>query len=262
MTLTRLPADFIDRLHDLLLTVNAEQMMLRPALDDERLDRIVRLAMKQTSAEAGLLLLLSEDRGDLRVTSAIGEKVVALRGAWIARTGLAGFALDDGNPLAVADIAGARRGRDELEERAGIVTRSLLAVPIAVHGRAAGVLELVNAPGARGFTPDDVALVTELAMLAAAAIEEFRGDRFLLELFQSALPRALDPARGAGAAALSDELARWLAELRQTPAWRDEVELVALVRELCAAGADAVTAARRVLEALVERERARRPGAR
>jgi len=32
--------------------------MLRPALDDERLDRIVRLAMKQTNAEAGLLLLL------------------------------------------------------------------------------------------------------------------------------------------------------------------------------------------------------------
>ncbi len=256
MTLpTRLPADFVDRLRDLLSTVHAEQIMLRPALDDERLDRIVRLAMKQTSAEAGVLLLLSDDRGDLRVAAAIGPKVAALRGQWIARTGLAGFALDDGNPIAVADVAGApHAGRDEL----GFATRSTLAVPIMVHGRAGGVIELVNAPGKQGFTPDDVALVTELALLAAAAIEEFRGDRFLLSLFQGALPRALDPERGESADALADELERWLGELRQTPAWRTELELVALVRELCAAGPDAVAAAKQILEALVVRERARR----
>jgi GAF domain-containing protein len=260
MTLpTRLPADFVDRLRDLLSTVNAEQIMLRPALDDERLDRIVRLAMKQTGAEAGLMLLLSDDRGDLRIAAAVGPKVTGLRGEWLARTGLAGFALDDGNPIAVADVAGSpQRGRDELEERCGLVTKSLLAVPVVVHGRAGGVIELVNAPGKHGFTPDDVALVTELALLAAAAIEEFRGDRFLLSLFQGALPRALDPERGESADSLAAELERWLGELRQTPAWRTELELVALVRELCAAGPDAVDAAKRVLEALVDRERARR----
>jgi GAF domain-containing protein len=251
---SRLPADFVDRLRDLLSTVSAEQIMLRPALDDERLDRIVRLAMKQTNAEAGLLLLLSDDRGDLNVAAAVGAKVAALRGQWVARTGLAGFALDDGNPIAVADVAGHPAGSDEL----GIPTKSVLAVPVLVHGRAGGVLELVNAPGKQGFTPDDVALVTELALLAAAAIEEFRGDRFLLSLFQGALPRALDPDRGELAATLADELERWLGELRQTPAWRTELELVGLVRELCAAGPDAVRAAKTVLEALVERERARR----
>ena len=252
---SRLPADFVDRLRDLLSTVSAEQIMLRPALDDERLDRIVRLAMKQTSAEAGVLLLLSDDRGDLNVAAAVGAKVAALRGNWVARTGLAGFALDDGNPIAVADVAGhPHAGTGEL----GIVAKSVLAVPVLVHGRAGGVLELVNAPGKQGFTPDDVALVTELALLAAAAIEEFRGDRFLLSLFQGALPRALDPDRGELADALADELERWLGELRQTPAWRTELELVALVRELCAAGPDAVRAAKAVLEALVERERARR----
>jgi GAF domain-containing protein len=251
---SRLPADFVDRLRDLLSTVSAEQIMLRPALDDERLDRIVRLAMKQTSAEAGVLLLLSDDRGDLHVAAAVGAKVTALRGQWLPRIGLAGFALDDGNPIAIADVAGHPAGGGEL----GIATKSVLAVPILVHGRAGGVIELVNAPGKQGFTPDDVALVTELALLAAAAIEEFRGDRFLLSLFQGALPRALDPERGELADSLAEELERWLGELRQTPAWRTELELVGLVRELCAAGPDAVKAAKTVLEALVERERARR----
>lgn len=252
-----LPADFVDRLRDLLSTVRAEQLMLRPTLDDDRLDRMVRLAMKQTGAAAGLLLLLSEDRGDLRVAAAVGPEVAALRGQWLARTGISGFALEDGNPLAIADVAGMpHKGPDELEERTGLVTRSLLAVPLIVHGRASGVLELINAPAPTGFGPDDLELATELALLAAAAVEEFRGDRFLLSLFHSALPRALDPARS-GAAALADELTRWLAELRQTTAWRGQLELVALVRELCEAGDDAVLSTRRILEALVERERAR-----
>lgn len=252
-----LPADFVDRLRDLLSTVRAEQIMLRPSLDDDRLDRLVRLAMRQTGAAAGLLLLLSEDRGDLHVAAAVGEKVDALRGQWLARTGISGFALDDGNPIAIADVAGMpHQGADELLERCGLVTRSLVVVPLIVHGRASGVLELVNAPAPTGFSPDDLELATELALLAAAAVEEFRGDRFLMSLFQSALPRALDPSR-AGAAALADELARWLGELRQTPAWRAQLDLVRLVRELCEAGDDATRAARGVLEALVERERAR-----
>ncbi|HZJ70046.1 MAG TPA: hypothetical protein VFF36_03885, partial [Planctomycetota bacterium] len=122
----------------------------------------------------------------------------------------------------------------------------------------AGALELRNAPGARGFTPADVGLATELAYLAAAAVEEHRGDRFLFGLFAGALPRALDPERGAGAAALAEELGRWLAELRQTPAWRDQLELVAAVRELCAGGPAAIELARTLLEALVDNERRRR----
>ncbi len=258
---TRLPADFIDRLRDLLCTVQSEQLMMRGDGDGDRLARIVRLAVGQTRASVGLLYLVNQDRGDLHVAATVGEPVAALAGTHVPRTCLAGFAIDDGESVAVADPTAAPGGGagDEVDRRTGLVTRNLLAVPLVVHGRAAGALELRNAPGARGFTPGDVALTTELAYLAAAAVEEHRGDRFLFGLFAGALPRALDPERGAGVTALADELERWLAELRQTPAWRDQLELVAAVRELCAVGD--VTLARAVLTAMVEAERRRRAAA-
>jgi GAF domain-containing protein len=257
---SRLPADFLDRLRDLLGTVQSAQVMMRPEADDDRLARIVRLAVAQSGAELGLLLLVDEDRGDLHVAAAVGEPVAALVGSHVARTGLAGFAIDDGNPVAVADLAGAGHGaRDEIEERAGLSTRSLLAVPLVVHGRSSGALELRNAPDPRGFTPADIELVTELAYLAAAAVEEFRGDRFLLSLFAAALPRALDPADADPESTLQAELERWLAELRQTPAWRRQLDLIARAHEVCAAGDHAVELARTILEAVAARER-REPG--
>ncbi|HTM19473.1 MAG TPA: GAF domain-containing protein, partial [Kofleriaceae bacterium] len=174
---TRLPADFIDRLRDLLCTVQSEQLMMRAGGDADRLARIVRLAVGQTGAAVGLLYLVNEDRGDLQVAATVGDAVAALAGAHVARTCLAGFAIDDGEAVAVADPTASPGGGagDEVDRRAGLDTRNLLAVPLMVHGRAAGALELRNAPGARGFTPADLALATELGYLAAAAVEEHRG---------------------------------------------------------------------------------------
>jgi hypothetical protein len=256
---TRLPADFVDRLRDLLCTVHSEQIMMRPDGDDDRLARIVRLAVAQTKAERGMLVLVNEDRGDLQVAAAVGNGVEPLVGAFIARTGMSGFAIDDGNPVAIADAKGGPAAPpDDIDERIGGVTNSLLAVPLIIHGRSSGALELRNAPGAKGFGPDDVSLATELAYLAAAAVEEYRGDRFLFGLFANALPAALDPERGHEGDSLAAELAKWIAELRQTPAWTQQTELVSLARALCQSGDDAVEVATAILEALVERERKRR----
>jgi GAF domain-containing protein len=295
---TRLPADFLDRLRDLLCTVQSAQRLLRPRSDDERLTRIVRLAVAQTRAELGVLLLVDEDRGDLRIAAACGEPVEPLVGQFIAPSGVAAFAIEDGSAIAVADApprvpvsgeatrgaggrsgtdattprgAGGRSGTDattprgaggtthtidDLGERAQIATRSVLAVPLSIYDRVTGALELRNAPAATGFGVADKDLCEDLAYLAAAAVEEFRGDRHLLALFASALPRALDPDDD-GAHALAGELNRWLAELRQTAAWRRQVGLTARIRALCDAGEDAVTLAETVLDAILSRERRR-----
>jgi GAF domain-containing protein len=269
--ISRLPADFIDRLRDLLSAVQAEQVMMRPELDDARLDRIARLAMTQTGAAAALLLLVNEDRRDLTCAAVAGADDA--KGRSFAMSGIAAFVIEDGNPVALADVPGVARGRDEVEERTGVTAKSFLAAPLLTHGRAAGALVLldagdqpgsaplrppaggaVGAPLARGFTPAQIELAVELASLAAAAVEEFRGDRFLYALFQAALPRALDPAQGPES--LRDELRRWLEELRSTPAWRAELDLVLLVREICRRGDDSARMARRVLEAIADRERA------
>jgi GAF domain-containing protein len=262
MRYTRLPADFLDRLEDLLCTVRTEQIFMRSSGHGDNLERIVRLAVKQTGAALGMLFLIHEDRGDLQVAAAVGEAVEALVGQFVSRVGITGFAIDEGNAVAVGDRPDDSQGGlgDEIDARTGARTHSLLAVPLMVHGQPCGALELRNAPGSRGFAPADIELATELAHLAAAAVEEYRGERFLLGLFASALPRALSPERGAERDGLAEELARWLAELRQTAGWRRQVELAVKVRALCQHGDDAVEAAEAIVDALLTRERRRHPG--
>ncbi|MCA9680134.1 MAG: hypothetical protein KC464_34195, partial [Myxococcales bacterium] len=94
-TLRRLPPDFLDRLRDLLATVGSAQALLASEGDAARLERVVRIAVTQTGAAGGLLYVLDDDRGDLRVAAAIGDGLPALVGARLGRTGLPGFAIDD-----------------------------------------------------------------------------------------------------------------------------------------------------------------------
>lgn len=265
MQYTRLPTDFFDRLRDLLCTVRTEQLVMRSSSEGDRLERIVQLAVRQTRAAVGLLLLVHEDRGDLQVAAAVGHSVESLVDRFIPRTGLTGFAIDEGNPIAIAERPQDEKQfdspnsglRDHVDELTGMQTHSLLAVPLLVHGRPCGALELRNDPDAHGFGPDDIELATELAYLAAAAVEEYRGERFLFSLFTSALPYALDANRGQEGDELADELKRWLSELRQSTAWRRQVELGAKVRALCSFGDDAVALTRTLLDALLQREQRR-----
>jgi len=131
-------------------------------------------------------------------------------------------------------------------------------VPFEVHGAPAGVLELRNTEAERGFDPETLSRVAELARIAAAAVEDWRGDRFLFALFAAALPRALAPGEDAARTGLADELRQWLESLRQTPAWRAALVTVDAIRELLRGGEDGARLAADVLGAVARRERARR----
>jgi len=254
-----LPADFVDRLRDLLSTIDGARILLRAEADDSRLERLVGLAARLAEADSGALLLVDEDRGDLRIAAAVGPGADRLRGTHLAPSAdVAGAALAGGEPIAVADVQGGGTG-GEIERRTGVATRNLLAVPFEVHGVPAGVLELRNGPAERGFDPETIARVTELARLAAAAIEEWRGDRHLFSLFAAALPRALAPEPDPARAGLADELRRWLERIRQTPAWRASLETLEAVRELARGDDDGgLRLAAEILRAVANRERTRR----
>jgi GAF domain-containing protein len=256
--LGRLPADFVDRLRDLLSTVEVSRLLMRAEPDDTRLERLVALAARIAEAESGVLLLVDEDRGDLRAAAAVGPGAESLRGTHLAPTAdVAGAALAGGEPIAVAG-EGEAEVAGEIDRRTGTPTRNVLAVPFEVHGAPAGVLELRNTAAERGFDPETIARVAELARIAAAAVEDWRGDRFLFALFASALPRALAAGDDAARTGVAAELRRWLEQLRQTPAWRAALETVEAVRELLRSGDDGARLAADVLEAVARRERLRR----
>jgi hypothetical protein len=146
----------------------------------------------------------------------------------------------------------------EIERRTGIATRNLLAVPLEVHGAPAGALELRNTSAPLGFDPRTIARVSELASIAAAAVEDFRGDRFLFSLFAALLPRALAPDPDPARQGFADELRRWLEGLRQTPAWRSALGLTGSMRELLRDGDEAARLCGEIVAAVLRRERARR----
>jgi GAF domain-containing protein len=258
--LGRLPPDFEDRLRDLFSTVETARLLWRIERDDSRLDRIVRLAAAVTAAESGVLLLSDEDRGDLVVSAAAGPGSERLSGTHLsASSDVAGMVLATGEPLAVADPGDGSVG-GEIERRTGLATRNLLAVPFEVHGTPAGVLELRNTEDAGGFGPEAIGRAAELASIAAAAVEDFRGDRFLLSLFAAALPRAMSPDPDPARAGLAEALRDWLEDLRHAPGHRAAVELVESVRAIARGGESAVRLCRSILEAVARRERSRLEG--
>lgn len=254
-TLRRLPADFVDRLRDLLSTVRTAEALLASRSDRERLDRAVRLAVKQTGAGGGLLYVIDDDRGDLEIAAAVGASYQPLIGGHVGRTGLPGFAIDDAQPIAVADPAGSTgSGTDEIAQRLGVSAKSQLVAPILVFGVAAGALELRDAPSSRGFTPADVEVTVELAHVAAAAVEAHRGERLLASMFAAVLPRALDPSRPAGS--LVAELGAWLDEVQGQGGFRRELALAHKLRALAGdeAGLELVEG---IVDAALRREQRR-----
>jgi GAF domain-containing protein len=225
-TLRKLPPDFVERLRDLLATVRAGQALLASEGDRERLARVVRIAAGQTGAAGGVLYVVDEDRGELVIASAAGALYEPLIGVRVGRTGLPGFAIDDGAPIAVAGPASsASAAVDEVAARTGVAASSQLVAPILVFGVAAGALELRDAPDPRGFGPRDIALAVELAHVAAAAVEAYRGERLLASMFAAVLPAALE-----AGGSLDAELRRWLDEVRATPAFRRELAVAAKLR--------------------------------
>lgn len=254
----RLPADFVDRLRDLLSTVRTAEALLATQSDRERLNRAVRLAVRQTGAAGGLLYVLDTDRGDLEIAAAVGAAYQPLVGHHVGRTGLPGFAIDDAQPLAVADPGtGASSSTDEIAQRTGVAAKSQLVAPILVFGVAAGALELRDAPNPRGFTPADVEITVELAHVAAAAVEAHRGERLLASMFAAVLPRALDPDRPAGS--LAAELGAWLDEVQGTGGFRRELALAHKLRALAGdeAGLEFVEG---IVDAALRREQRRGGG--
>ncbi len=89
--------------------------------------------------------------------------------------GIGGYVVREGRPLLVNDVANDPRWSAAADHVSGYDTHSVLCVPLQVHGRTIGALEVLNKGDEdgqpSGFTSDDTALLSAIATQAAAAIE-------------------------------------------------------------------------------------------
>lgn len=139
----------------------------------ELLEGILRNALDAIGAEDGSLLILDEDTRELVFVLALGD-VPSDRFAGMrlpAGTGIAGWVAERREATVVDDVHNDPRFYPKVDEAMRFQTRSILAAPITGAGRVLGVIEVLNKDLGRGFTADDLSLLTLLCRFAGELLE-------------------------------------------------------------------------------------------
>lgn len=156
-----------------LATLNEIGNLLASSLDlNEVLDLVVRNAASLLNSEAGSLLLLDDESGDLifRISSGpAGAKLVGMRVP--AGKGIAGAVFAENRPIITQDTHKDGRWDSSFDRRAEFSTQSIIAVPLNARGRTIGVLEVINRKDSRPFNQEDTELLLAFGAQAAIAIE-------------------------------------------------------------------------------------------
>ena len=102
-------------------------------------------ATELTGAETSSLLLVDEEGGDLRVEVATGKPGEAIERAHVpAGQGIAGWVVENGEPVMVDDPKSDERFYGGIDEQSGFETKNMLAVPMTSRDRTIGVIEVIN----------------------------------------------------------------------------------------------------------------------
>jgi len=139
------------------------------------LNLIMDMAVELLQAEAGSLVLVDQDTGDLVFEVTAGPGSSDLVGARLAPgTGVVGAVVQEGEPIIIRDAQADRRWYRGLDDRTEFITRSIIAVPMIGRGRVIGVIELLNRRDGGPFDEDDARLLTAFATNATVSIENAR----------------------------------------------------------------------------------------
>ncbi|MDR3403969.1 MAG: SpoIIE family protein phosphatase [Chthoniobacter sp.] len=144
----------------------------------ELLPAILDVARRVMEVEAASLFLVNGD-GELELTYASGgvitgtsapeSRIVVPRGK-----GIAGWVLEHGEPLLVADAYADPRFFADTDKKTGFRTRSILCVPMQRKGKEIGVLQVLNPIGREAFDETDLEAFRAYGNLAATAIDKLR----------------------------------------------------------------------------------------
>jgi signal transduction histidine kinase len=141
---------------------------------DEVLTRIMEQVESMLDAEAGSLLLTDTSNGDLVFQIALGDKAKEVKPFRVPKgQGIAGEVAETGESLMVADVENDDRHFKSLAEKVDFHIRNILCVPLVLHDRTIGVLEVMNKRSGN-FNQHDLKLLSSIASYAAIAIDNAR----------------------------------------------------------------------------------------
>jgi type IV pilus assembly protein PilB len=88
--------------------------------------------------------------------------------------GIVGKVIETGKSHRVADVSQDPSFHGGIDKETGFVTRSMITVPLTVDGKAIGALQVLNKRSQGAFSPEDLALVEEVAGYSARMIQRVR----------------------------------------------------------------------------------------
>jgi GAF domain-containing protein len=178
---------------------------------------IVEAARSLFAAKAASIMLLDEEANEL-VFEAVagegsGEGLVGTR--FPASTGIAGWVVTAGQPLALDDVSADPRFSKETAKSTGYMPKSLIAAPLLREDRSLGVLSVLDRADEGAFGLEQMELLELFADQAAIALDivqrsrvaqqalEGSGELAVVARLASALDALEGPRREAGLRALA-----------------------------------------------------------
>jgi HD-GYP domain-containing protein (c-di-GMP phosphodiesterase class II) len=158
-------------------------------------ERAIKAAIQLLEADAGSLLLVDPDNGELFFEVATGDKGEKLKEVRLKPgVGIAGWVVQTGEGVIISDVQGDARFYREADLTSHYETHSMVAVPVKSGKSIIGVLQVVNKCDA-AFTSEDLEMLSSLAHQVGPAVENARMYETMRETFYGvsmALAEALE----------------------------------------------------------------------
>ncbi|MBI3266054.1 MAG: SpoIIE family protein phosphatase [Chlamydiae bacterium] len=182
----------LQQIQKLYGVIEASTLVISELDINEVLRLVMEIAKKVVNAEASSLLVLDAKTGLLGYEVALGEKGEEVKQKFSLKLGqgIAGWVAEHGKPLLVEDAQKDERFFKGADQSTGFKTRSILCVPMKVHDKITGVIEVINPlKGKKAFDEGDLKLLNAFSSLAAIAIENAKLTQEKLE--QQAMEQSL-----------------------------------------------------------------------
>ncbi len=136
------------------------------------LDSILQISTDTLNAEAGSIFLVDEEKNELVIAAATGEKKEKIKEIRVpVGVGVVGWVVREEKPVLIADAQKDPRFYKQADQKTEFVTRSIIAVPLKTKEKVTGVVEVLNKKNSELFNEEDMGLLQALANQAAVAIE-------------------------------------------------------------------------------------------
>jgi signal transduction histidine kinase len=139
---------------------------------EDVLDRAMKCAEEFIGAEASTVYELDEDKQELKIRLARGEKRETVQAITLKLgEGIAGYVVQTGKPMVVQDVSKEKRFSDKFDRMTGFKTRAMVCVPLILRDKPMGALQVLNKKSGEFFTRVELEVLVGMAQQIVVAME-------------------------------------------------------------------------------------------